>query len=541
MDMNFGKTDGMDPYEISNQIEHELKKIPKFDISVLKHELNPIDDKNTTLFFNGPPTTTFHLNQEQTLSLSPSKPKTRRNKESKEKDFSRILEDPMQLPFHLLDPRKEIDWFLGSDLLKISKILKKETLQKIKWILKKQVAEGLLINLFWLVHMIKFYPDSNHLIQDTRTKTALAYSKIFEELKHEELKQDILNNIQFVYAYMIHSTHYKMFRKVMAGKFDTRFVLDCYHITIFELTGMLVSDFYIHDVIQQMFGDSFFFYRQEGVLSLKGIDPGQGSVFLDQFRRSPQSLEVLSMHDDDRLSDTDRVASYDLFSRLNRKFSYIENERKSKSGLLRNRLESQLVQEMMKLSSAEDGFEILKKKKLEIKKKRCFSMSKPQIKRAESPKVSREEQEFKVRASTYLQQKLPKLKKKFKFDCNQVSPPIRQIVSNLSLTSKQKMMTLSSFQVPDFWANDLDKLFSSGAGKKVLKRSPKNMFSGMGRRDLNVLMKAERGKKNGIFFQEIFSNFSHFSHFFHFFHFSHFFQFFSNFFTFLSFFQEQEK
>lgn len=41
-----------------------------------------------------------------------------------------------------------------------------------------------------------------------------------------------------------------------------RFILDCYHITIHELNGIFVSDFYIQNSIERIFGNKFFHYEK---------------------------------------------------------------------------------------------------------------------------------------------------------------------------------------------------------------------------------------------------------------------------------------
>jgi hypothetical protein len=68
-------------------------------------------------------------------------------------------------------------------------------------------------------------------------------------------------------AYMVHSAHFKLMPEIR-DLINIRFIVDCYHVTIFELTGTLVSDYYIHTHIEKIFYDRFFFFKQEGALKL---------------------------------------------------------------------------------------------------------------------------------------------------------------------------------------------------------------------------------------------------------------------------------
>lgn len=104
------------------------------------------------------------------------------------------------------------------------------------------------------------------------------------------IPEDVNTILTFTLAYLTHASHYKIFphlRELM----DIRFILDCYHVTIFEITGILVSDYYIHTHIEKIFYDRFFFYKQEGALKLTQVDPQQGLEFFKHYSQSKQEMD----------------------------------------------------------------------------------------------------------------------------------------------------------------------------------------------------------------------------------------------------------
>mmetsp|Transcript_29900 Transcript_29900/g.27369 ORF Transcript_29900/g.27369 Transcript_29900/m.27369 type:complete len:186 (+) Transcript_29900:523-1080(+) len=51
--------------------------------------------------------------------------------------------------------------------------------------------------------------------------------------------------------------------------FNMRFILDCYHICIHELNGIFVSDFYVQNQIERLFGNKFFHYEKRVIKKRK--------------------------------------------------------------------------------------------------------------------------------------------------------------------------------------------------------------------------------------------------------------------------------
>jgi hypothetical protein len=115
-------------------------------------------------------------------------------------------------------------------------------------------------NLFWLIFIMKFRRERLDSLASYRAPMSDAYSKWFFAL--EPPKDENSNVLIFIFAYATHVLFYKLFpneREIL--KF--RFILDCYHITTFELNGLLVSDTYVQMNIEKIFNARFFSYESD--------------------------------------------------------------------------------------------------------------------------------------------------------------------------------------------------------------------------------------------------------------------------------------
>ena len=86
-----------------------------------------------------------------------------------------------------------------------------------------------------------------------RKKLSDNYSRLLYSLPKP--KEEFSNSIIFIVTYVVHKAFYDTFPDDR-GIFNLRFVLDCYHLVISELNGILVTDFYL-----QMFIDKIFTYK----------------------------------------------------------------------------------------------------------------------------------------------------------------------------------------------------------------------------------------------------------------------------------------
>ena len=73
---------------------------------------------------------------------------------------------------------------------------------------------------------------------------------------------DLINLLIFSISYMIHMAFYKHFKQDRQY-FRLRFILDCYHITIFELNGIYISDYYLQLQFEKIFTNKFLDYENE--------------------------------------------------------------------------------------------------------------------------------------------------------------------------------------------------------------------------------------------------------------------------------------
>lgn len=154
------------------------------------------------------------------------------------------------------------------------------------------------------------------------------------------ISEEVTTILTFTLAYLTHASHYNMFphlRELM----DIRFILDCYHVTIFETTGILVSDYYIHIHIEKIFYNRFFFYKQEGALKLTRVDPQKGMQFFKHYSQSKEEMDKLLKSQS--FSDDDRLQVSQLFTTLNRNFNGFRQFRHSKVYLQANRMSALLA------------------------------------------------------------------------------------------------------------------------------------------------------------------------------------------------------
>lgn len=117
--------------------------------------------------------------------------------------------------------------------------------------------------LFCLVFMMK-YPenveDTNFkLLIDFRKEFSHTYVKLFSELPRN--KEELINLLIFSICYTTHMIYFFIFPKD-SKNFKIRFILDVYHIALFELNGVYVSDYYLQNNFERIFTSKFLDYEQ---------------------------------------------------------------------------------------------------------------------------------------------------------------------------------------------------------------------------------------------------------------------------------------
>lgn len=118
--------------------------------------------------------------------------------------------------------------------------------------------------LFLIVFVLKFPDtvecDSKNLLQTVRKKFSSCYVKIFSKLP--KLKEELINILIFSICYITHMLFYLLFPKNQS-LFKIRFILDVYHIALFELNGVYVSDYYLQNNFEKLFTSKFLEYEQQ--------------------------------------------------------------------------------------------------------------------------------------------------------------------------------------------------------------------------------------------------------------------------------------
>ena len=90
--------------------------------------------------------------------------------------------------------------------------------------------------LFWLVFCLKFQPQSESIIDALRKRLSKVYTKIFSRLPRG--KEELSNYLVLLVGYCIQMSFYDVF-PLNRAKFDMRFILDIYHVVLYEVHGAI--------------------------------------------------------------------------------------------------------------------------------------------------------------------------------------------------------------------------------------------------------------------------------------------------------------
>ena len=156
---------------------------------------------------------------------------------------------------NLFEPKKIINNFKEAEILKINSVQKLFISPSYLWRIwfTREVRE-LLYYQFWLIFIFKFKPHQTYLIEEMRPKIGVLYRQFF--LKIREKKYEYTTVIIFCFGITIHGLFLDTFKNDLV-KIDQRFMYDCFHIILFELNGILVSDKYVTKGINDYFHKVF--------------------------------------------------------------------------------------------------------------------------------------------------------------------------------------------------------------------------------------------------------------------------------------------
>lgn len=206
------------------------------------------------------------------------------------KKFADMIEDYNRIPFELFSGKSHLKWFLKSEVIKINSFIDNYTFNELKTMLRNPITSQVYTKLFWLTHYVKFQSNNVPVLKNLRNQLTKCYSQLMPVLRKSRQSEHLITLVHFVLAYIIHAFHFRIFTQQPETS-DTRFILDCYHIVLYELNGLLISDFFINKKIELIFENRFFFYRQESIRELVKIDPNKGSNFIFKLARNKENLD----------------------------------------------------------------------------------------------------------------------------------------------------------------------------------------------------------------------------------------------------------
>lgn len=218
-------------------------------------------------------------------------------KQSIEKNFditSLRLKNTNTFPFNLFII-EEIQNFLDASILKPIdhrglNISFNEFIHHFKFI---ELTE----TVFWSFLLIKFPiiagDEESHsvLLKEFRKKISSIYVSFISILPQNQ-KENLLNLIIFSMGYIILLIFCKHFPIEKAG-ITNRFILDIFHIILFEINGVFVSDFYVQNLIEKMFSAKFLsFYKDYGSIKKIEIISRKPKYFLGNQINFPETLHT---------------------------------------------------------------------------------------------------------------------------------------------------------------------------------------------------------------------------------------------------------
>jgi hypothetical protein len=369
-----------------------------------------------------------------------------------------------EIPETLLDSSLAVQLFTEWDMLKCCINFDPKIVDiTLKFIHEMPVLQ-LFESLFWVVNILKFQNDNVRLVKKLRRRISNYYTTCLSQCPPK--KEDVLALTQFCMGYMVHMMHHRIFTK-QRNNFGVRFLLDCYHIVVYELTGLLVSDVYVYNQIERIFGERFFLFKQEGILDLTNFELYEGSVYLEKTSINRKEVERLKMNPE--LSDILRREVTDFGADLSKKFAHVAKmlHANTKPNLLLAKHEGELAKKIKDLTQKQNFQELLiaRSKKIDKLRNKTRDEDLPHDgshKHVESTDFgAREESEklSKKMSRNTNAASLPLLKIKQKFDCSQVSPPLQMAAKNVAASTKKKTIAFTSFTVPDFEPDKLAEIY----------------------------------------------------------------------------------
>lgn len=133
---------------------------------------------------------------------------------------------------------------------------------------------------FWLIFTVAFKPHlevtTERLISKLREVSKVLNIKFLKSKYKEELQR----YYEFVTAYIVHLVMFHVFKQDEDKVTHPRFILNCYHIVLFQTRGILLSDYFIQNQLETIFTpEAFLYLNQEARIKKKLRMSETNSVF----------------------------------------------------------------------------------------------------------------------------------------------------------------------------------------------------------------------------------------------------------------------
>ncbi|KAL4482525.1 hypothetical protein ABPG72_005768 [Tetrahymena utriculariae] len=115
--------------------------------------------------------------------------------------------------------------------------------------------------IFWMILFIKYPNTSSNpkVLEGIKDNISQEYTLLNTLIPKP--KEEFLNPIIFIMTYNCHKMMFEIFFQDRK-QFNMRLILDCYHLVIFEINGVLTTDFYVQQTIDKYFSSKFLDYEK---------------------------------------------------------------------------------------------------------------------------------------------------------------------------------------------------------------------------------------------------------------------------------------
>ena len=169
----------------------------------------------------------------------------------------------------LLNPTALVSKFFSGTHLK-KRILSAPYFAFLKGCCESDVFHECLNLAFWLVFTIKFKPHLEDVIQDLVVAIRKLNKSLTIQFFSNPYREELIVVYEFCQTYLIHFGMAEVFPQDFSRVATSRFILDCYHIMLFQQRGFLVSDYYLQAKLESIFGmASFGYLNQKAVIEKK--------------------------------------------------------------------------------------------------------------------------------------------------------------------------------------------------------------------------------------------------------------------------------